>query len=207
MALVALPSWFVRSALSALTLRCYRATYIHGIFTFFLSLYLLQLDFAQELEPHFHATGPIVPGTNGASGFDDERLFPVALAMALKRPQVMSSSRERLVESVCSLLERGVGLVLEYNEGHPDFPLPAVRKRIPLYRKYVCVFRVCFKVHILLSFFSSPVTRYLIYLFWHSQLFWLLVLPGQLRRSWFVLYCLVSQGFFLSKKRHLSCLV
>ena len=87
----------------------------------------LQLDFAQELEQHFHAAGPIVPGTNGANGFDDERLFPVALAMALKRPQVMSSSRERLVESVCSLLERGVGLVLEYNEGHPDFPLPAVR--------------------------------------------------------------------------------
>lgn len=49
--------------------------------------------------------------------------------MALSRPQVMASTRERLVESVCSLLERGVGLVLEYNEGHPDFPLPAVRKK------------------------------------------------------------------------------
>lgn len=85
-----------------------------------------QLNFAQELEPFFHAAGPLVPGTNGG-GFDDERLFPVALALALSRPQVMSSTRERLVESVCSLLERGVGLVLEYNEGHPDFPLPAVR--------------------------------------------------------------------------------
>lgn len=40
----------------------------------------------------------------------------------------MSSTRERLVESVCSLLERGVALVLEYNEGHPDFPLPPVRR-------------------------------------------------------------------------------
>lgn len=90
-------------------------------------VYPLKLDFAKGLEPHFHASGPLVPGTNGG-GFDDERLFPVALAMALSRPQVMSSTRERLVESVCSLLERGVGLVLEYNEGHPDFPLPAVRK-------------------------------------------------------------------------------
>lgn len=91
----------------------------------------MQLDFAQELEPYFHASGPVAQGTSGTDGFDDERLFPVALAMALKRPQVMSSSRERLVESVCSLLERGVGLVLEYNEGHPDFPLPAVRNGVP----------------------------------------------------------------------------
>ncbi|CAM9106263.1 unnamed protein product [Ectocarpus fasciculatus] len=83
-----------------------------------------QMDFAQVLEPHFHAAGPLVPGTDGGS-FDDERLFPVALELALSRPQVMSSTRERLVESACSLLERGVGLVLEYNEGHPDFPLPA----------------------------------------------------------------------------------
>lgn len=82
------------------------------------------MDFAQELEPHFHAAGPLVAGSKN---YDDERLFPVALSLALSRPQVMSSTRERLVESVCSLLERGVALVLEYNEGHPDFPLPPVR--------------------------------------------------------------------------------
>lgn len=84
---------------------------------------------AQELEPHFHAPGPLASEREGGeANYDDERLFPAALALALSRPQVMSSTRERLVESVCSLLERGVGLVLEYNEGHPDFPLPAVRR-------------------------------------------------------------------------------
>lgn len=90
---------------------------------------MTQLDFAQELEPHFHAPGSPDPADANSSGgdYDDERLFPVALTLALSRPQVMSSTRERLVESVCSLLERGVGQVLEYNEGHPDFPLPAVR--------------------------------------------------------------------------------
>lgn len=89
-----------------------------------------QLDFAEELEPHFHAPGPLPSGRDGGGGaavYDDaDRLFPAALALALSRPHVMSSTRERLVESVFSLLERGVALVLEYNEGHPDFPMPGV---------------------------------------------------------------------------------
>ena len=61
--------------------------------------------------------------------YDDERLVPSALALALSRPQVMATTRERLVETLCSLLERGVGIVLEYNDGHPDFHLPAVRNK------------------------------------------------------------------------------
>lgn len=88
------------------------------------------MEFAKELEPHFHAPGPLPSAEEGAGRpavYDDgDRLFPAALALALSRPHVMSSTRERLVESVFSLLERGVALVLEYNEGHPDFPMPAV---------------------------------------------------------------------------------
>lgn len=81
---------------------------------------LEQLDFAKELEQHFHAP------ESGDSKYDEDRLVPSALSLALSRPQVMATTRERLVETICSLLERGVGLLLEYNEGHPDFPLPAV---------------------------------------------------------------------------------
>lgn len=87
-----------------------------------------QLDVVRWLEPHFHAPGP-PPSEDGGvvdTSYDEERLFPAALSLAMSRPHVMSCTRERLVESVCSLLERGVGLVLEYNEGHPDFPLPTV---------------------------------------------------------------------------------
>lgn len=89
----------------------------------------VQVEFVQWLEPHFHTPGS--PRTGGEAGepdgtLDEERLFPSALTLAMSRPHVMSVTRERLVESVCSLLERGIGLVLEYNEGHPDFPLPGV---------------------------------------------------------------------------------
>lgn len=65
----------------------------------------------------------------------------------------MASTRERLVESVFSLLERGVALVLEYNEGHPDFPMSAVR----------------LKQHVFVSFpgcryfFSTPTVRSVVY--------------------------------------------
>lgn len=100
-----------------------------------------QLDFAQWLEPHFHAPGPYSNGDGGEAdaghgrdgrdaNYDEERLFPAALSLAISRPHVMSVTRERLVESVCSLLERGIGLVLEYNEGHPDFPLPPVSREL-----------------------------------------------------------------------------
>ncbi|CAM9128550.1 unnamed protein product [Discosporangium mesarthrocarpum] len=92
-----------------------------------------QADFVRALEPLFFAPiseedkgGPIAMGGGGGGGggrFDDERLVPAALAMALSCPHVMETTRERLVETLCSLLERGVGLVLEYNEGHPDFPV------------------------------------------------------------------------------------
>ncbi|CAM9388206.1 unnamed protein product, partial [Sphacelaria rigidula] len=93
------------------------------------SISTAQLDFAQELEPHFHAPSTHPTSSQAAAataGYDDDdRLFPAALTLALSRPHVMASTRERLVESVFSLLERGVALVLEYNEGHPDFPMSA----------------------------------------------------------------------------------
>lgn len=55
----------------------------------------------------------------------------------------MTTTRERLVETLCSLLERGVGLVLEYNEGHPDFHLPAVRSGLPFLNPFF-FFLLCF---------------------------------------------------------------
>jgi dynein heavy chain 1 len=45
-----------------------------------------------------------------------------AVLAAEALPHVMTTTRVQMVNSVFALLARGVSLLLEYNEGHPDFP-------------------------------------------------------------------------------------
>ncbi len=56
----------------------------------------------------------------------DERspsLVAEALEFALVQPHIMEMSREGLLKSLKSLLIRGIRLAIEYDEGHPDFPM------------------------------------------------------------------------------------
>jgi dynein heavy chain 1 len=60
-----------------------------------------------------------------APQFTAGSLVQVALEAALAEKHVMEASRERLVATLCSLLERGVALLAEYNESRLDSSLPA----------------------------------------------------------------------------------
>jgi dynein heavy chain 1 len=51
----------------------------------------------------------------------DEIIYKAVLT-AEALPHVMATTRVQMVHSVFALLARGVSLVLEYNESHPDFP-------------------------------------------------------------------------------------
>jgi dynein heavy chain 1 len=46
-----------------------------------------------------------------------------ALEFALKEKHIMAPSRERLLCTLRSLLVQGMGLAIEYDENHPDFPM------------------------------------------------------------------------------------
>lgn len=56
----------------------------------------------------------------------DERspsLIAEALEFALAQPHIMKTTREGLLQSLKSLLIKGIRLAIEYDEGHPDFPM------------------------------------------------------------------------------------
>ncbi|CAM9277136.1 unnamed protein product, partial [Phaeothamnion confervicola] len=90
-------------------------------------------EYVAVLEPFFVAAGDagayngVLPRASSASGLlaaaAEEPLAAAALHFALSRRHVMPPTRERLVESLFSLLERGAALIAEYNDGHPDFPM------------------------------------------------------------------------------------
>lgn len=46
-----------------------------------------------------------------------------ALEFALAKTHIMDISREGLLKSLKSLLVKGIGLAIEYDENHPDFPM------------------------------------------------------------------------------------
>jgi len=46
-----------------------------------------------------------------------------ALEFALSKTHIMEMSREGLLKSLKSLLVKGIGLAIEYDENHPDFPM------------------------------------------------------------------------------------
>ena len=46
-----------------------------------------------------------------------------ALEFALSETHIMEISREGLLRSLKSLLVKGVGLAIDYDENHPDFPM------------------------------------------------------------------------------------
>lgn len=46
-----------------------------------------------------------------------------ALHFALAQPHIMEITRDGLLKSLRSLLAKGIGLAIEYDEGHPDFPM------------------------------------------------------------------------------------
>lgn len=50
-------------------------------------------------------------------------LVAEALEFALAQPHIMGMSREGLLRSLKSLLVRGIWLAIEYDKGHPDFPM------------------------------------------------------------------------------------
>ena len=57
---------------------------------------------------------------------EDDRSTSVvadALEFALSKPHIMDISREGLLRSLKSLLVKGIGLAIEYDENHPDFPM------------------------------------------------------------------------------------
>eukprot|EP00804_Cyclotella_cryptica_P026574 CCRYP_014010-RA/>CCRYP_014010-RA protein AED:0.03 eAED:0.03 QI:237/1/1/1/0.92/0.78/14/3696/3180 len=78
-------------------------------------------------------SGDDIPSTqtsflDSIQGFviSDERspsLVSEALEFALAQPHIMKMSREGLMKSLKSLLIRGIRLAIEYDEGHPDFPM------------------------------------------------------------------------------------
>jgi dynein heavy chain 1 len=50
-------------------------------------------------------------------------LVAEALEFALAQPHIMEITRDGLLKSLRSLLVKGIGLAIEYDEGHPDFPM------------------------------------------------------------------------------------
>jgi dynein heavy chain 1 len=46
-----------------------------------------------------------------------------ALEFALKQEHIMPASRERLLATLRALLARGIEIVIQYDENHPDFPM------------------------------------------------------------------------------------
>jgi len=68
-------------------------------------------------------------GEGDLPGFDAEAAVPAVLRWALGRDggtdavHVMEATRARLLCSLLTLLRRGLSLVLEYNEQHPDAPM------------------------------------------------------------------------------------
>lgn len=57
---------------------------------------------------------------------DDSRsssLVADALDFALSKTHIMEMTREGLLKSLKSLLVKGIGLAIEYDENHPDFPM------------------------------------------------------------------------------------
>jgi dynein heavy chain 1 len=50
-------------------------------------------------------------------------LVTEALEFALAQPHIMEVTRDGLLKSLKSLLVKGIGLAIEYDEGHPDFPM------------------------------------------------------------------------------------
>lgn len=50
-------------------------------------------------------------------------LVAEALQFALAQPHIMEITRDGLLKSLRSLLIKGIGLAIEYDDGHPDFPM------------------------------------------------------------------------------------
>ena len=50
-------------------------------------------------------------------------LVAEALQFALKQRHIMKMTRDGLLKSLRSLIVRGIGLAIDYDEGHPDFPM------------------------------------------------------------------------------------
>ena len=81
-----------------------------------------------------NVAGDVIPSTQisfldaikGLVLSEDSRstsLVADALEFALSQTHIMEVSREGLLRSLRSLLIKGIGLAIEYDENHPDFPM------------------------------------------------------------------------------------
>jgi dynein heavy chain 1, cytosolic len=57
------------------------------------------------------------------AGTGDEGLVKMALRLALAETHIMETERGRLLETFFALVSRGIALAVDYDEGHPDFPM------------------------------------------------------------------------------------
>ncbi len=72
--------------------------------------------------------------------FEEEGLVEKCLAHTATKEHIMDLTRLRVLESMFSLMNKGVNNIIEYNQTHPDFPLP-----IDILEKYVSN-RLCYAI-------------------------------------------------------------